>query len=284
MSNRVSKRGDNNSASFTRLGSSYRGVSSALYRRLLGRQTIHKNLANTQTSAIGGQNVIQFSCLAAGDLGAIKTACNAGAATENDVLMFLGTMKHNIKLKNQSSIAGKLTIYDLVYRRTPLDAAYDSPTELWNKGYVDAGAGATQASVVGNTPFGSPEFKTYIRVHKVTTVYIEPGQTHEHTMVHRLNRLVHSTRFANASSTYFGGLTTVCMVVWHGGIVHEGLTPATVTVSSLKLDYIQTLEYNFAYLSRNTPSYTTTDNLVKTIVDPNHMGEDQDVDANVVSA
>lgn len=281
------KTGQNSSVSFCSLGKKFPSrLDKALYTKVQGRQSLVECNSNRATSVLGEQAVTAFFMNGAAELEAMRDIANLGVSTENDVIFWMGHSKLSLHLRNQTNTNCKLTLYDISVKRNAFSSTYDTPIEAWDKGYLDMNAALTSHSKeVGATPFKSPEFRLYFKVQKVTTMNLEPGMEHEHTVIQRLNRRVTSTEFANRGSTfYFKNLTHFTLAVFHGSLVHESATPATVSYAAITLDYAWRKESNFGYLRQNVPSMTYQNSITKAIVDTDFMGEDADIDTNVASA
>jgi len=258
---------------------------STIMKRLLGRQSIAKNSSYTRSSATGAQYVWSFDFLTKTTLSDMKTAANEASATTNDVVLYVGTIKHRMHFKNQSNVVSKFTIYDIVCKRTPSGVSgYDSPTDMWDKGLYEMGAGSNMSQAIGQVPSRSPEFRNHFSIHKITNVNMEPGQQHEHTVFRRVNRVLHSTLWDDVGGDFVSGLTHSTMLVWHGSLGHEHLVPGNVSYTPVTMDYAIFTEYDTAYLPNNKPSYAVTDTIPKTITDWDFMGETQDDDTNLIQA
>jgi len=274
----VSKTGDNSSVSYCRLGRSLKGSQlKFLVKKVLGKQVVSNNTSGTITSTAGVQAIKLFTVMDASQLISMQNVAST-TVTENDVKLFVGNVKHRVVFKNQSNNVGKVTIYDIMTKRSPPTAALDDPVECWNKGFLDLGVGA-QSTVIDNTPFNSAEFKQYWKVNKVTTFNCEPGQQHEHTIRQGVNSYLSSTRWANSAAQSISGITSHCMIVFHGSIGHESTTNLNVTYMPMKLDWVQFKEYDFGYTLRTIPQYFSTNLLSTTVANFNFMGENQDYDA-----
>lgn len=154
---------------------------------------------------------------------------------------------------------------------------------IWSKGFTDFGSSGAQL-LPGNTPFQSSEFRRTWYVRRVTLVHLEPGQQHEHTVVHRFDQVVDSTRWANSNAQSISGLTGYTMIVWNGALGHESTDASKVTYMPLKIDYLRSEEYSFGYLQRNTPSYVVDSTIPTAITNFDHMGETQDADMDNIDA
>lgn len=277
------KTGENSSMSYCKMGKAWMsGYARFLYKKVQSRQVDCKHASGNASSTTGSQAVIFQSSLITSDLANLKSNIN-GVATDNNIRMFIGHVKRKYILRNQTNTVAKVSIYDLVYKRNPVAASFDSPVELWQKGYTDMGV-ATQHLEVGNTPFNAPEFRRYMYVKRVTVLNLEPGQQHEHTFIHRINRIVESSEFDNSLVTAIGGLTTTSMAVFHGSLGHESLTAANVSYMPITLDWATMTEVHYGFVVQNKPAYNYTNTVPKTITNFDFMGENQDADMDNIAA
>lgn len=74
------------------------------------------------------------------------------------------------------------------------------------------------------------------------------------------------------------------MIVFHGSLGHESLTPATVSTLPVTIDQMVIREWSYSYMETPPPTHLRTDGLPTTIVDFDHMGEAGDVDADNIVA
>jgi len=280
----VSKTGENTSSSYTSHSNKWSKVPGTLFKKLLGRQTFQTNVSGTRTSKYGRQDELSQSSINLSNLEYMAAQANGGTVTAENVKIFMGSVKTKYHFRNQSNDAGVMLIYDLTCKRTPPDSNFDTPREVWQKGLIDLGNDTLQWETVGQIPTTSPEFKRYFSISKVTRVPMEAGQMHEHTTMQRVNKVVESVRWQNTTSVSHSGLTNWCMVIYRGGICHESATNANVTFSPMKLDYIKDVTFDFAYMPINKAKYLSVDTLAVAITDPDFMGENQDYDANNITA
>ena len=254
----------------------------SLYKTVLGRRVIRDVTSGTATSSQGQQAALAFFALGATELESMRDAV-AGAATSNDVKFLLGHAKMNLILRNQSNSHGKMVLYDCYLTEHPHGSAVDQPIELWSKGMTDMGL-TNQHLEVGTTPFLSPEFRKNVRVFRVTSQILEPGQEHHHQVIRRYNRTVSSTEFDSRGGVfYFRNLTLFTLAVWHGSLGHESTAPTKVSFMPLKIDWVQSKDVHFGGLPQSVPTYTYAKDL-QNITDFDFMGENQDADLNDVVA
>lgn len=227
--------------------------------------------------------------MTAADLAVTKTALDATAG-DNNLKIFFGYLKHRVCFKNQSNHVCALSIYDMVPRRTPQNLSYNDPKECWDKGISDLGGGVAQSTIPGSTPFASPEFRRLFSVLKVTKIYLEPGETHEHTYYRKINGVRNSTMWDN--NTNFGmvpGVSSIIMYTAYGSIGHEATSgdtnPTMVTYMPCRIDVVESREYNAAVVPFSQASYTTVTNL-STLAPANwdFMAESGDVDGDLINS
>lgn len=282
---RATTHGDNQSSSVTRVGKRWLSrFERQMYRKIISPQTWFVNSSGSFSCTQGKQGVGGgMSVLLSTDLSTMKLAANNAVSTSAPVKFFLRSCKAVLRVRNAANTNCKLMLYDIVTKRAPPDTTLDTPAEAWLKGLTDFGAGQSYTTV-GMTPYRSPEFQQYFAINRVTTVSLEPGQQHDHTVYHKWNRVVDSTRFDNSVSTALPGLTRFTMIVYHGTLGHESTTSTTVTYMPITLDYARSLEYTYGWIESVKKTYTITDNNPTTVADFDFMGEAGDGDTNLVTA
>jgi len=278
------KIGDNSSLSWNRIGG-WR-MSKFMYnisRSVQSPQVIYLNGTGKLSSTTGKQQANSFLWLGQTELTAMETAANGGVATSVPVKFFLKSMKSVLKVKNNTSCVAKVTIYDIVVKKIP-PSTIPTPESAWAKGLADYGATYT-TNTVGFTPFRSPEFNMYYGVNKTTSVLLEPGQQHDHTVYRKYNKLIDSVRFQNASGTVLPGLSWFSMVVFHGSLCHDAVDATKVSYAPVSLDCAWNKEYAYGWLEKTAKTVSITDNVGSVVVTtPNALGEGNDVDANIFNA
>lgn len=278
----VTKNGDNASLSSNWIKStSRRRLPYAQYKQLAAPQTISLASTGNFSCTQGRQFVGMVDYLTKGNLVPIKQSLVG--TTDKNVRFFMKTGRMKISFKNQSNGNARLTLYDIVPKRTVPNGGLDTPTEAWAKGNLDLTGSGTHYNYIGETPFKSPEFRRYFGVHRVTYVNLEPGMQHEHVMHMVYNKFVDSLAFENENAC-IPGLTRYCMIVFHGSLGHESLTPATVSTLPVTIDQMVIREWSFSYMETPTATHLRTDGVPTTVVDFDHMGEAGDVDADNIVA
>lgn len=280
--NRIGRPSQNSSVSYTSYGLKNR-LTKSIWVKATGHQIREYLLANSIISSQGNQQVLQIALCNLADMQQLALDANALVATNNDVNFLMKSAKLKLSFKNQSNVMARVTIYDIVTINPGYVNTLDSPTETWDKGYLDMGTGS-QSLIVGAVPTASPEFRKFFRITNVTKVPMEPGQEHDHIVYKRMNWSVKSTKWDNATASNIKGLTYWCMVVWHGSLAHESSTPSSVTYCPVRLDYSTRRQYNYAFLPNNKPGYVVSDQIPKNIIDLDVMAEDQDRDLDPANA
>lgn len=281
---RVVTHGDNQSSSVNTIGKPYMSrFDKIMYRKIVSPQTIYTNNYNNYTSSQGLQNLVNFSYMTKTDLTTMHTNANGGTPGAIPLKFFLKGGKQVIRIRNQSNTTCNLKIYDLYFKKNSPSTSTDTPSELWAKGLTDYSI-TDSFNVVGFTPQKSPEFNQYLGIHNVLTVYLEPGQQHDHTIYHKYNRVVDSIEFENNSGLSLAHLTRYTMLVWHGTLGHESTAASTVSYMPITLDVAWSTEWTYGWIEKTTRSFAVTNNMPKTIADYDFMGETGDADTNIAAA
>jgi hypothetical protein len=175
--------------------------------------------------------------------------------------MFLEKMSSNFTLNNQSNIAIKLVIRDVMARRDiPNIAGIANPESCWNTGLVDENA-AGLASDVGVKPYESDIFNQYFKITREYTTDLQPGGNHRHTVTTKPNQFVHQEVINNVTNG-FRNLTVWTMFTIVGYPAHDSTTKTQVSTGGVSLDVVFDRTYEFCFASANNVSYTRTNALV----------------------
>jgi len=280
------KTGENTSVSATYYPGSKNRLNTTLFKKIMGRRQRLQNFSGRIVSNFGQQAIQLFSHMGRGDLNTLLTEFTTAVPTlaGNSVKLYLSHKKYRTIFKNQSNLPCKVLVYDISCRATPHTVATDTPLEAWQVGLASMGAAATPHLYPGSTPFMSPEFKRNFRVEKVTSIPMEPGQEHEHTTHHKLNKIVDSTRWDQSTMTPIPGLTTFTMIVFYGSLVHENLAVGVVTPGVVNLDWATYEEIGYGWVPYASPSLVQVNNFALAITNPDFMGEVGDTDADIINS
>lgn len=277
------KTGENSSVSATRFGLSMSPFIRNMYKKAQGRKTTTSVVTGSSISGQGTQLNLEWAALSRTMLDSIKAEAQGGTATATNVRLILGYVKQRLVVRNQSNNVAKCSFYDISWTKSPVTSTVDSVQEAWRKGYTDMGL-VSQDLVVGNTPFNSPEFRRHCFVRRVTSVNMEPGQQHTHTVYRKVNRVVNSTAWDNGTTLNpVENMTSYILIVWHGSLGHENTSVQNVSYMPIRMDWAYHLEYNYGFLPYSTPSYTVNGTL-PTIVNFDQMGETGDADLDDIHA
>ena len=90
-----------------------------------------------------------------------------------------------VMLHNQDNMNVRVILYDIIARKnldsqTNLTWGSWAPNIVWSTGEQNEGVAATNATIIGSTPFQSSQFMTYFKVLKAPHQLMAPGQTHSH--------------------------------------------------------------------------------------------------------
>lgn len=281
----VTSHGDNSSSSYNMIGGGWRSrTMRTINKKLICPQTVNEHTCETATCLLGLQNVKVFPIMTKTMLNSIKSTV-AGGTTNNNAKMVLRNGKQIFRFRNCSNTNARCTIYDIVTKRDIGDiggSTTNDPQIAWRKGLTDAGGATNGQLKVGCTPHRSPEFNHYFAINKVTSVNLEPGQEHQHTIKHKWNKIVNSVRFENTNYEGVAGLTRYIMLVWHGTLVHGA--DDQVSYASIKLDFGLQYDYTFGWLEKQLPSYTQAVLPATALTAPiSFMAETGDAGANVMA-
>jgi len=277
--------GQNGSTSTCHLGRSGWGTrgTAALAKKVINKKKVATQAASNMSSTVGRQGVVVYTLNGINDLVALRTAANATVATEADIKLFMHESKNKFHLRSAHNSLITLTIYDIETKRQPMASAYDDPLEAWEKGLQDMGLAVGHSLNINQTPSFSAEFRRWFRIKGTTKVLMEPGQQHEHTVYHKINRQVDTTAFG-LGNLHAAGLTTHCMFVFHGSLAHETAAPATVTYTAATIDVATFREQTFGFITQSPTSYGLTSTLPVVLVNGDMMGENQDADVDPMNA
>jgi len=280
-SGRVISHGDNQSASVTRIGKPYMSrFDKNIYRKVISPQSIFGNFSSQVSSSTGQQNLFQIPMMDLSMLTSIETA-TAGGATVVPTKFFLKQAKMVLRFRNQTNTVARCSIYDLYAKKSSPATTIATPLSAWSKGLADYGLASDAYKTIGFTPFRSPEFNQYFGVKRVTSVFLEAGQQHDHTVYYNYNRIVDSIQFQNQVGSLVAGLTRHIMVVYHGTLMHQTDAPS-VSYASIGMDFSYHWEYSYGFLEKTTRTFGGTNTIPTAIADPDMMGEGGDADVNVI--
>jgi hypothetical protein len=236
------------------------------------------------------------------DLSALFSTVDSGTRTSKCVL---GAGKSVFHIRNQTANLAKLRIYEIWTTRNPQDAKMNYPQGAWYDHYTDqsiptfvAGKTGDTATLNGahkldETPFHARDFGRYYRVHKCTSVHLEAGQQHNHTIRHHFYRTVTREMWEDTPELMvsMGGITRHFMIVWYGGLTHDTtVAPALetpfgvkvdaseVTVSAIRLDISVRHQWTYAIDAIPYARFFVEGGLKQQVLDEDFMGETGDAD------
>lgn len=241
------------------------------------------------------------------DLSAIWSSVDTQARTSK---CMLGLGKSMIHIRNQSNNLCKLRLYEIWTTRNPQDAKLNFPQGAWYDHCTDQSFPQITvqdgllngAHKVDETPFAARDFARYYRVHRVHTVHLEPGQQHNHTVRHKMFRVMSKEAWEDtpALMVSMGGITRHFMLVWYGGLTHDTLVApawdvtsgvkvqggatAAVTVSSIRLDVAVRHSYNWVVDASAVGRVFKSGDYKRGIGDEDFMGENGDADLSPTGA
>lgn len=315
---KVVKAGDNATAGYSVMGF---GPLYNLFKsrvRTLGERHFEDGVATTVTNYNGTQGI--FLCeplMTRAHMKVISDAMSTGTSSSKSIV---GDGKTIIHIRNQSNILVKCKLYEIYTRRTPPLLAgtvsqVATPKQAWYKFCTDQGIASLTlpgpivvngAHRVDMTPYCS-DVAYYYKIGKVTSLHLEPGMQHNHTISHNFFKRLKREHWENtdANAVSIGGWTRHFMVVFYSGLVHnknvnpseelvgtdslEGVKTAAnqITVSDVTLDIVVRNSFKYMIDSQSTnvftedPTYPYKLDLAD--VDEEQMGEADDQPGTVVA-
>lgn len=279
-SGKAYKTAENSSMSTNKIGGRILPKSVYQIAKLVAPRTIANNSSGNISCTQGRQQILAFEYNNLSELQYIKSIISS---TDRNIRLILQTGITKLLLRNQTNTNCRLSIYDIVTKRDSQNTTYDTPIEAWQKSSTD-NSDVNQLYYIGQTPYKSAEFRKFFAVNKVTYANLEPGMQHEHIVHHKYNKIIDTTRWDNTTGTSLAGLTRFIMIVFYGHLAHDTAAPASVTTSPITLDWMYSEETTYKWISNQIPGVTYTNNLPTTIVNLDQMAENQDVDADVITA
>lgn len=256
----------------------------------VSQQTVTQILAYTGSGAV----TAPLQCLLAKpditDMMAIIASTEATPATQGSANNTTGQTRRLLveevhaqyRIKNQTNIPVKITLYDCVSRRDQSSGATVLPEASWRVGVTEesvtlagnANSNALLATFPGATPFQSQLFCQIWKVGKVTNFTLHPGSEHQHHV-----RLRPGGMLNNAYVSRFDclkGLTYCLMAVVEGGLVQDTTLPFNITLGSGEVDFVTTTKYRFTALEKSRTAYTQYSSLPAAITVQGTVLEDTD--------
>ena len=208
------------------------------------------------------------------DLLSIENAINAQIGGNVTRKALLESVTGEVMLQNQCNMNVRVILYDIIARQdmfseTSLTWGNWAPNQAWASGEQDEGAAATNAAVLGSTPFQSSLFTTYFKVLKATHQLMAPGQTHVHRVKFSPNKVLLGERY-NYANANIKGLTIYTMLVISGCPVDNQST--TISTSDAKIDFVTRKSYRFKCVLDFSQKLTAVNNLTTlTVANENTM-------------
>lgn len=226
-----------------------------IYKQLVGHQAIADEAHNFALSTIGQQEAILFPIFRRQDLLDIKDQVTG--ITPKTAKIFMKSFTASLNLRNQTNQPCRMKIYDIVARRDSAGTTLDNPIECWNKGLQDLTGSVTDTyRIPFQNPNRSDEFKTWWKVLNVQTVELSGGDPHVHHVSIKCNKMLQTTAIDNGASEAVKGWTRYVMVVFIGSLSNSTQVNSEVTFCPIKIDWLWCSTVKFAYLEKNTATYT----------------------------
>jgi len=202
-------------------------------------------------------------------------------STNNTCRTLIESVTENNLYRNQSNNDCFLVIYDVIARRDMSSTTTDyQPDQAWHNGAPDTGMSSGACNYPGATPFAVPRFTQYFDVKKVSHVILPAGGCHNHRIHYEPNRLI-SREVINDNNQNIKGLTMYSMAVIYGA-PDNNLTGTTVTSGSAVVDFVQTKQYKWTYMTDAVTNNNYTNNLA--VVATEYIMQDESGTAQAVIA
>jgi len=172
-------------------------------------------------------------------------------------------------------------IYDVIARRDMSSTTNDYvPNLAWYNGAPDTGMTSAATGFPGATPFAVPRFTQYFDVKKVSHIILPAGGCHNHRIHYEPNRLI-SREVINENNQNVKGLTMYSLAVIYGA-PDNNLTGSTVTSGSAAVDFVQTKQYKWTYMTDAVTNNNYTNSLA--VVSTEYIMQDESGTAQPVVA
>jgi len=175
--------------------------------------------------------------------------------------LYYGSVEMETAFTNQELTTCYLSIYDMKPRFHMPGAAY-RPAAMWELGIqYETGEGQTIDSYldVYQKPFRSEFFTNFYNVLNVQRVELSPGSTHKHTVRYHLNTKI--LGFKLEPFVYLKNYTNFQMYVVSGTPVNDSTVLTNVSTSTVALDVVRKLVYNFTLSNQARTQIVNTSSL-----------------------
>jgi len=186
-------------------------------------------------------------------------------STNNTCRTLVESVTENNLYRNQSNNDCFLVIYDVIARRDLSSTTLDYlPSSAWYDGAPDTGMTSAATFYPGATPFAVPRFTQYFDVKKVSHIILPAGGCHNHRIHYEPNRMISREVIADNNQNV-KGLTMYSLAVIYGAPDND-LTAVNVTSGSAVIDFVQTKQYKWTYMTDavTNNNYSNSLNVVPT--------------------
>jgi len=202
-------------------------------------------------------------------------------STNSTCRTLIESVTENNLYRNQSNNDCFLVIYDVIARRDMSNTTTDYvPSQAWYNGAPDTGMTSTNTLAPGATPFAVPRFTQYYDVKKVSHIILPAGGCHNHRIHYEPNRMISREVLADNNQNV-KGLTMYSLAVIYGA-PDNNLTGSTVTSGSAVIDFVQTKQYKWTYMTDAVTNNNYTNNLA--VVATEYVMQDESGTAQAVIA
>ena len=202
-------------------------------------------------------------------------------STNSTCRTLIESVTENNLYRNQSNNDCFLVIYDVIARRDLSSTTGDyDPAAAWYNGAPDTGMTSAATGYPGATPFAVPRFTQYFDVKKVSHIILPAGGCHNHRIHYEPNRMISREVIADNNQNV-KGLTMYSIAVIYGA-PDNNLTGTTVTSGSAAVDFVQTKQYKWTYMTDAVTNNNYTNSLA--VVSTEYVMQDESGTAQAVIA
>lgn len=241
-------------------------------RRFLGRvekalasKTVKEVLGSARLESNVNQQGILWVPLCFSDSLRNAFSTTVGTTPNEGGKLYVEYASLRMQLVNQANVPTTVWIYDICLRRDEDDAL--TPSQDWERGIIQQGGAANDYLLPYSTPFKSSRFCVKWKIKKVTKAFLNPGESHVHTLRINVYNYIAQQRIYDATGSHagasygVGGLSHMVAVVILGGVVNDDANKLDVGYSNAAIDAAYTATYRVCALFDDRKRYTKTSTL-----------------------
>jgi len=223
------------------------------FEKMLPPQFLSGNGTTQITASLGLQNIANVTSYykPSDILNQFNLFYSSSESGSNRI--FLDSLDSKITLYNAENTTTCVNIYDIVFRKDSSNSQINNPANTIVQGTTDtANTASTDYKDIGYSIFTNPRFTEFYKVEKVTTLYLQAGETHTHSVHIKPHRVIDHE--GDLWTTYgHGGLTRFVMVVLSGAtLVSDSSDTTKISTSPCTLNCMYEYKYTFHALASTT--------------------------------